>query len=152
MFKSFIYIRHRSAKLFKNTYISVGSFLFYAYHLFYESGKPCAFGTIKYKLEFLKMPVRIIQHFVHASAGELSHNFRLLIIRQCGKILLCRLKYTQKIIVVLSDYSLKKLLFAFIISVKCARSHAQRSHNVTQGGLFIALFHKLGLSRLMYTV
>ena len=76
------------------------------------------------------MLIGIMEHIKHALSGDLSEIIRLELVGDAGKIPLSFFKTVYKILVMLIDKRLKKLLFAVVISIKGAGSHIYFFDNV----------------------
>ena len=86
------------------------------------------------------MFISIVEHIKHASAGNVSHNLRLLLVGEIGKFLLRFLKTAKQVRIMLAYQSLEQFFFAFVIAIKGSRSHADRFNDIPQGSVFVAFF------------
>lgn len=68
---------------------------------------------------------------------------------QVGKLLLSVLKAINQVLIMFAHQSLKKFLFAFIITVKGSQCLAQRFDDIPQGSVLVAFLQKLRFCRLM---
>jgi len=89
------------------------------------------------------MFISVVEHIKHASAGNVSHNLRLLLVGEIGKFFLRFLKTAEQIRIMLAYQSLEQFFFAFVIAIKGPCRHADRFDDIPQGSVFVAFLQKL---------
>ena len=130
----------RPPKLLQDFLIGMGCRCLNFHHFINKAGKFCPFRAAEDELTFLKMFISVVEHIKHASAGNVSHNLRLLLVGEIGKFLLRFLKTAKQVRIMLAYQSLEQFFFAFVIAIKGSGSHSHGFHNIPQGSVFVPFF------------